>query len=132
MSYRASKHAWVGEPLEDPKVKFEDGRFYVSWNGATEVDHWVLEGSTRSLFVTDEDAWIFIGWTPWAGFESSIVVETGVTDMNAHLVYRLTALEADNAIIGQWGVNTAGDVHVSRTRFTSRKRCGILTIYLGA
>ncbi|KAI9717584.1 MAG: hypothetical protein M1828_007145 [Chrysothrix sp. TS-e1954] len=120
MSYRTYKHPWVGKPLEDPKVKFEEGVFYVSWNGATEVRHWLLEGSTRSIFNTGAEAWTTIGSIPWAGFESSINVETGVTDATAHLTYRLTATDSNHRIIGAWGVNTGGFVHALETTVHSR------------
>lgn len=42
-SYRASKHSWVGMPLTDPAIAQVNGTLYVSWNGATEVRHWLLE-----------------------------------------------------------------------------------------
>ncbi|KAH9903522.1 Arylsulfotransferase-domain-containing protein [Xylariomycetidae sp. FL2044] len=47
-SYRAFKTKdWVGRPKEAPGVflKPSEGSLYVSWNGATEVDRWVLQGA---------------------------------------------------------------------------------------
>ncbi|KAI1359015.1 Arylsulfotransferase-domain-containing protein [Xylaria arbuscula] len=47
-TYRAFKAPeWVGNPAEPPAVYFEaaDKEIYVSWNGATEVDRWVLQGA---------------------------------------------------------------------------------------
>ena len=47
-TYRAFKAPeWVGKPAEPPAVYFEaaDKEIYVSWNGATEVDRWVLQGA---------------------------------------------------------------------------------------
>lgn len=41
--YEATKKAWVGYPLTKPAVAVKDNLLYVSWNGATEVDHWKLE-----------------------------------------------------------------------------------------
>jgi hypothetical protein len=53
VSYRAFLEPWVGRPETDPSVavrKLGDGRrvAYVSWNGATEVDHWQLFAGARS------------------------------------------------------------------------------------
>lgn len=47
-SYRAFKAAsWVGRPTAPPAVYFDAAaaRVYVSWNGATEVRRWVLQGA---------------------------------------------------------------------------------------
>ncbi|KAK5626666.1 hypothetical protein RRF57_002381 [Xylaria bambusicola] len=47
-TYRAFKAPeWTGEPKAPPAVYFEpaDGQLYVSWNGATEVHRWVLQGA---------------------------------------------------------------------------------------
>lgn len=49
-SYRAWKSfGWVGRPAWNPEVQIEGGRLYVSWNGATEVEYWVLEGKKGGL-----------------------------------------------------------------------------------
>jgi hypothetical protein len=46
VSYRAFKSAdWVGNPREPPTAKILDDVLYVSWNGATEVAAWVLQGA---------------------------------------------------------------------------------------
>ncbi|KAK5206035.1 hypothetical protein LTR47_005036 [Exophiala xenobiotica] len=42
-SYRTSKHDWVGWPQTDPDIIQITGTIYVSWNGATEVRHWLVE-----------------------------------------------------------------------------------------
>src|SRR3954447_16313222 len=39
-SYRAYRATWVGHPTERPAVALEQGKAYVSWNGATEVARW--------------------------------------------------------------------------------------------
>ncbi|KUI53584.1 hypothetical protein VP1G_00882 [Cytospora mali] len=47
-SYRGFKtDRWVGKPWYAPEVSLRpsEGVIYVSWNGATEVDRWVLQGA---------------------------------------------------------------------------------------
>ncbi|KAJ6007438.1 hypothetical protein N7540_011414 [Penicillium herquei] len=45
ISYRAFKQAWVGRPLTLPDVALSGTTASISWNGATEVVTWVLQGS---------------------------------------------------------------------------------------
>ncbi|TGO22731.1 hypothetical protein BPAE_0157g00180 [Botrytis paeoniae] len=44
-TYKVLKHAWVGRPSTVPDVKVMRNNVYVSWNGATEVRGWALEGA---------------------------------------------------------------------------------------
>lgn len=44
ISYRVFKHAWVGIPLTKPDLAVYAYEAAVSWNGATEVATWVLQG----------------------------------------------------------------------------------------
>ncbi|RMZ87376.1 hypothetical protein DV736_g5386, partial [Chaetothyriales sp. CBS 134916] len=45
VSYRAFKsRQWIGNPLTNPDVILDSGRLSVSWNGATRVRGWQLEG----------------------------------------------------------------------------------------
>ncbi|KAI1350540.1 Arylsulfotransferase-domain-containing protein [Xylaria sp. FL0043] len=47
-TYRAFKaRHWTGRPAEPPAVYLDpaDARVFVSWNGATEVERWVLQGA---------------------------------------------------------------------------------------
>lgn len=55
-NYRISKHQWSGHPNTQPEleVRPEEKAVYVSWNGATEADAWVLQSGPRQdgdLFV---------------------------------------------------------------------------------
>lgn len=74
-SYRAFLVDWVGNPKTKPAVKAltaAEGGFviYVSWNGATEVDHWVvLAGDSASSLKP-------VGSQPWSGFETAIFVNS--------------------------------------------------------
>lgn len=44
-NYRTFKFPWIGRPKTAPAVAMRprEGVLYVSWNGATEVDRWVLQ-----------------------------------------------------------------------------------------
>ncbi|KAL4904440.1 hypothetical protein BDW74DRAFT_30855 [Aspergillus multicolor] len=48
-SYRVRKRAWVGKPDTTPAFELNGYEAAVSWNGATEVGRWVLEGSQVPL-----------------------------------------------------------------------------------
>lgn len=41
-SYTAFKKSWVGNPTWKPKVKVNGTALFMSWNGATEYDQWVV------------------------------------------------------------------------------------------
>jgi hypothetical protein len=43
-SYRIFKKPWTGRPKTIPDIKVKNRKVYVSWNGATEVATWRLEG----------------------------------------------------------------------------------------
>jgi hypothetical protein len=72
-SYRTLRYVWDGLPREAPAFATEpveggSTAVYVSWNGATRVDQWVvLAGDTP-------DAMSPIGSRPRSGFETRIVV----------------------------------------------------------
>jgi hypothetical protein len=74
-SYRAFLADWVGHPTTKPdvvaKVGAEGGfAIYVSWNGATEVDHWVvMAGSSTADMVQ-------IASQAWSDFETAIFVHS--------------------------------------------------------
>jgi hypothetical protein len=81
MSYRVFKQDWVGLPLTNPDVALAETHAAVSWNGATEVATWVLQGAfgqneTVRRFAapeTIEDADLdFILAVPKTGFETVI------------------------------------------------------------
>jgi hypothetical protein len=51
-SYRAFQGDWIGKPVTPPDIKLTDENIYVSWNGATDVMVWELQGAK---FVSHED-----------------------------------------------------------------------------
>lgn len=49
-SYRVLKFPWVGRPVEPPvAILSVQSSVFVSWNGATEVDSWVLQHTNSSI-----------------------------------------------------------------------------------
>ncbi|OTA95894.1 hypothetical protein M434DRAFT_28390 [Hypoxylon sp. CO27-5] len=72
-SYRVYKYEWQGWPTTTPSsaIRRNSSRhwnFYVSWNGATEVSKWILQGSNR-LNATNEE-WKELTRTKRLGFET--------------------------------------------------------------
>jgi len=74
-SYRTFLVDWVGRPTDRPALvarAHPGGGFsiFASWNGATEIDHWVvLAGSSASSLRA-------VGSQAWSGFETMIVVNS--------------------------------------------------------
>jgi hypothetical protein len=57
-TYRAFKaRNWIGRPIEPPSIYLDpsDGLAFVSWNGATEVDRWVLQGADWEALHAEAD-----------------------------------------------------------------------------
>jgi hypothetical protein len=69
-SYRVSKHAWSGYPDTQPQIAVcpEENAIYVSWNGATDVDSWVLQSGPSK----DGNTFIDHLRVPKEGFETKI------------------------------------------------------------
>ncbi|KAJ6445423.1 arylsulfotransferase protein [Purpureocillium lavendulum] len=77
-SYRVLKFAWRGLPTTDPDlavVRDDAGvwRAYTSWNGATEVAEWVLQGATAEDGNTTTN-WRALETVPKDGFETDFVL----------------------------------------------------------
>ncbi|KAJ6443507.1 hypothetical protein O9K51_04686 [Purpureocillium lavendulum] len=91
--YRISKYKWAGQPrgapdmVVDPKEK----AVYVSWNGATAIDAWVLQ-SRRS---GENDAWFDHVRVPKVNFETRIPIPAHSEDM-----IRVVALDRDWMVAG--------------------------------
>lgn len=47
-SYRAYRGAWVGKPTDAPSIAIAGRGIYVSWNGATGVASWRLQGQAHA------------------------------------------------------------------------------------
>ncbi len=76
-SYRAYRYPWTGQPRESPAVAVRrDQRrgtnvLYVSWNGATEVSHWVVTAGAHPSALKP------IGVANRHGFETAIDLPRG-------------------------------------------------------
>ena len=94
-SYRAFKGAWVGKPRQSPSVYLAPAEhtLYVSWNGATEVHKWVLEGSE---YQNMKDGGL---WKPLAGktkesFETAFELDSGMDQY-----VRVAAIDRDGNVL---------------------------------
>lgn len=116
MSYRVFKQEWVGWPLTSPSVALSGTEAAVSWNGATEVVTWVLQGARLRRLATDEDEWgsasavpdvrnnteadgvefEFISAVPKTGFETIIPIPHGA----AYSKLRIVALDKTGSSLG--------------------------------
>lgn len=92
-SYRAFKTMdWVGRPVDPPDVMIQGGVLYVSWNGATEVARWELQGIAEGEETT---------------FESLDVIEKddfertfNLLPIPRHSWYRVAAWDRDGHVLG--------------------------------
>jgi len=105
ISYRVSKHSWVGLPKTNPNVSLSNDEIAVSWNGATEVATWALEGkdimsdgardkNRRSS--EDEDDFTFISAVPKSGFETIFEIPPGTS----YSTLRIVALNSTGHFLG--------------------------------
>ncbi|KAI1804013.1 ASST-domain-containing protein [Daldinia bambusicola] len=91
-SYRVYKYEWHGMPKTNPASAIRrngkrSGSFYVSWNGATEVSQWFLQGSD-DLNSTD-GGWKELNRTDRLGFETEFeVLETYPRYLRAAAVHK--------------------------------------------
>ena len=111
-SYRATKaFHWHGAPRDPPQVKVKDNTLSVSWNGATEVSYWSLEGAHEKNLdgvedlrsksedsADDQDIYEAIDVIPKTGFEdlfdlSHILAEKSFTH------FRVAALDSDHNVL---------------------------------
>jgi outer membrane protein assembly factor BamB len=93
-SYRAFLVDIVGAPADKPVMIAKDYAaggtvVFVSWNGATEIDSWRIDAGAHPKALKP------VGSSPWAGFETSIVVDTEGPSFQA------IALDADGNELGR-------------------------------
>ena len=90
VSYRSFKSSdWVGAPEYPPTVKTHGTHLYVSWNGATEVVAWELQGTTS---ITD-DTFQALDVVDKFGFEASFELPSGYTN------FRVAALDRGGRVL---------------------------------
>ncbi|KAK5173856.1 uncharacterized protein LTR77_002537 [Saxophila tyrrhenica] len=94
-SYRTFKvYDWKGEPDYPPTAKIKDGKVYVSWNGATEVKFWKLQGvyvDQSTMKEVEDDIEIY----EKRGFESALILPK--SSKYGH--FRVAALDANQETI---------------------------------
>ncbi|KAJ5947976.1 hypothetical protein N7466_000991 [Penicillium verhagenii] len=112
ISYRTFKQKWVGLPLSAPDVALSGTTAAVTWNGATEVATWVLQGSlvnvTDKPAFKDEDGVLqyssghvddvdfeFISAVPKTGFETRITIPPDTP----YRTLRIVALDATGTFL---------------------------------
>lgn len=98
-SYRVYKHRWVGKPTSIPVWLVPDTKQsigYVSWNGATEVKTWMVEGSYAKDPEHTAGAFGFVTATPKTGFETAIVIP----DNNTYPQLRVVGLNEKGRRLG--------------------------------
>ncbi|KAF9891481.1 hypothetical protein FE257_003948 [Aspergillus nanangensis] len=80
ISYRVFKHAWTGFPTTKPDIAVFGYEASVSWNGATEVVTWVLEGGSSDMNDDDDDdLFTFLTALPRTGFETVLPIPEDTT-----------------------------------------------------
>lgn len=93
-SYRAFRFPWIGEPVTRPSLvaerKDESLNLYFSWNGATEVHSYRLEG------ITGEGGWRTVASQQKSGFETSIKVDGFEAALTG---YRVVALGKSGEVL---------------------------------
>ncbi|KAI1272507.1 Arylsulfotransferase-domain-containing protein [Xylaria sp. FL0933] len=106
-TYRAFKaRHWTGRPAEPPAVYLDpaDARVFVSWNGATEVERWVLQGADwtdlksekaeRTETAPEADAFVDLDILVKDSFETSFDI---LDDMPRYL--RVAAIDKEGNVL---------------------------------
>lgn len=96
LSYRVFKHAWTGRPRTSPDLALYRYEAAVSWNGATEVATWVLQGSDTRDPTEEDESITFLTAVPKSGFETIISIPAHTSQD----YLRVLALNATGRILG--------------------------------
>ncbi|KAF4554444.1 Hypothetical protein D9617_4g001980 [Elsinoe fawcettii] len=100
-SYRTFQSRWVGTPRTPPTIVLSancsNGSLYVSWNGATEVRHWMLQTSADP----NAQHWFRSGWrdvmtVPKQGFETEVKFDGRIV----RRWLRVVAFDSNHQILG--------------------------------
>ncbi|PYH89350.1 hypothetical protein BO71DRAFT_434883 [Aspergillus ellipticus CBS 707.79] len=98
VSYRTFKHPWTGHPKTWPTFEVFSYGAAVSWNGATEVTTWVLQGTDTDAYSDwdDDENFIFLTAVPKSGFETLMAIPR-----DANYTYlRALALNSTGHVLG--------------------------------
>lgn len=101
-SYRVFKVPnWTGAPTWHPSAKASGDRVFVSWNGATEVKSWELQGTTSEA--VEEDNWETLETIERTAFEDSIPLPpksaASSADAQPFLRFRVVALDQHKNVL---------------------------------
>ncbi|KEY68357.1 hypothetical protein S7711_01135 [Stachybotrys chartarum IBT 7711] len=94
-SYRVLREKWEGRPRTLPDAVVEGHKLYVSWNGATEIVSWKIEGS-NGQDTGGASEWEQVSGVPKDGFET--VVE--LPDFS-HKLVRAVAIDHNGETLGE-------------------------------
>ncbi|KAI9933099.1 hypothetical protein ASPWEDRAFT_114453 [Aspergillus wentii DTO 134E9] len=121
LSSRVFKQHWVGLPKTRPNIGLSGYEAAVSWNGATEIATWVLQGSDQEYVNIDGDdastknnkKYVFLASVPKSGFETIISIPTDA--MSRYI--RALALDSEGHVLGssrllEW--NAAEEIAVTK------------------
>ncbi|KAF2147947.1 hypothetical protein K461DRAFT_233434, partial [Myriangium duriaei CBS 260.36] len=138
-SYRGLKFNWTGSPSWKPRIapgprpdytfrtndstfhvqvedpsgsKLANNTAYFSWNGATEIDQWLVLASNSTPNLTTDNLWAQI---PKTGFEDSSYVGESTKFVKA------LAIDKNNRVLGQTDYPHHGRHSYIRATFTQRK-----------
>ncbi|RMY77547.1 hypothetical protein D0862_13542 [Hortaea werneckii] len=108
-SYRATKAPsnWQAEPSWDPVAVINSDQVYASWNGATEVAWWMLQGQVAEPDEDDDDVDDDAGLADVDAFEDldlvakeSFETSVAITGNNeGYSSYRMAALDVDMNVL---------------------------------
>ena len=100
-NYRAYKLAWQGKPTTLPDIHFDndENNAYFSWNGATDVEQWVLYTANST-----NGTWVQAAAVNRTGFETTF----NLNDVSLDTYVRAKAVNADGDSLG-WTQATDGN-----------------------
>lgn len=95
-NYRVFKHhGWVGMPDYPPSAKIKDDALYVSWNGATEVKFWELQGPRSSNTKQNSNDFESIDVIEKRNFEEKFLLP----QESDYTRYRAVALDSEKQVL---------------------------------
>jgi hypothetical protein len=94
-SYRVFKtNEWVGKPSWAPSARISNGKVFVSWNGATEIQDWELQGLKSEGDENEE--WSAVDELEKSAFEDSFAIPSG----ESYTSFRAVAYDKEKNVLG--------------------------------
>ncbi|KAI9734931.1 MAG: hypothetical protein M1834_002011 [Cirrosporium novae-zelandiae] len=108
-SYRAFKQKWVGKPTTNPSIYYsaKNTTVYVSWNGATEHEKWVIYTADKA----NSSDWTKLNTTARTGFETAIDLSKSADKIKK--LVRAKAIDADGNKLGWSNATDGTDYYIS-------------------